>query len=134
MSYEGSTVRAPKHMHQWVGNNIQTNVGNPSPAMTNSFRYVGNARLEIRNTFNSTWLMHQAVVAGTNTAWSYHFESTLLDPNHLTQWCMYDSNSTLSERWAVPYSFGLANSRYYARTNFNNTTGNTNNRYTAMEW
>jgi hypothetical protein len=132
MSYEGSTTRAPKHAYQWLNNNLTTP---PSPFITNSFRYIGNARQEIRSTFNSMWLSLQGVVAGANTSWTYHFEgSTLLNNNHLVRWCMYDSNSTLAERWAVPYSYGLASSRYYTRTSFNHTTGNTQNRYTAMEW
>lgn len=131
MSYEGFTTRAPKHVYQWTNNNLTTV---PTPFMTNSFRYVGNARQEIRNTFNSMWIVLQGVVAGANTAWSYHLESTLLSSNHLIQWCAYDSNSTLNERWAVPYAFGLVNSKYYTRTNFNNSTGNTLNRYTSMEW
>lgn len=132
MSYEGLTTRAPRYVYQWTNNNLSSV---PSPSMTSSFRYIGNARQEIRNTFNSMWVSLQSVVAGTNTNWTYHLEgSTLLNDNHLVRWCMYDSNSTLDERWAVPYSYGLTNSRYYTRTSFNHTTGNTGNRYVGLEW
>lgn len=134
MSYVGSTSLAPKSIFNWNGQNYPETP--PNRYMTASFRrsLSSGGLMTIKNTFNLDWVRLQGYVGSANTAWTYHFENTLNDPEHFSKWCMYDSNGTLSERWFVPYSMGLISCRYYVRTNFLNSTGNTGNLYTMWEF
>ncbi len=131
MSFEGRTNYHPRYVQQWAG---QAYTAIPILGMNPSFRFIGNARQEIRNTFYSGSIRMQAYVGAANTNWTYHLEDPLGNVNQIGGWAMVDSNGTLDERWYPPYSMGWISSRYYTRTSFNNSTGNTGNRYTLMEW
>lgn len=132
MSFEGRTSLAPRFAHKWTGQNYSGTI--PVRQMNASFRFIGNARQEIRNTYFSGMVRLCALVGGTNTAWAYSLEDPIGNVNQYGKWAFFDSNSTLSERWYVPYAIGFTAINYYTRTSFNHTTGNVNNKYTMMEW
>lgn len=131
MSYEGRTSYQPRHVWRWAGQNY---TAPPVLQMNATFRFIGNARQEIRNTYGSSMVRLCAIVGPTNTAWAYSLEDPIANVNCLGKWAFFDSNSTLSERWYPPYAIGFNNTRYYTRTSFNHSTGNSSSRYTMMEW
>lgn len=131
MSFEGRTSYAPRHVWRWNG---QNDTGIPTPQMNVSFRFIGNAYQEIRNTYSSSIIKLQGVVGSANTNWSYGLENPKDGPNHISKWFFVDSNGTVSERWAMPYALGWASIRYYTKTSFGHSTGNVGNRYSMMEW
>lgn len=131
MSFEGRTSYAPRHVYKWSS---QNHTNQPVIQMNASFRFIGNAYQEIRNTYSSSIIKLLGIVAAANTNWSYGLENPKNGPNHISKWFFVDSNGTVNERWAMPYALGWASIRYYTKTSFTHTTGNVNNKYTMMEW
>ncbi len=134
MSYEGRTSYAPRHAFLFTGQGgTSVFTAPPNNQMNGSWRAVSQ-KLEVRNIFNTNVFRLQIVYSGiTNGSW--HLEDSLNNANvHMTGWCMYDSNSTLDQRWYPPYSIGLVNSSKYIKTSYINLTSLYNNQYTVWEF
>lgn len=143
MSYEGKTSIVHKHAYTWLGHNYTTPI---DQSQTSGFFYSA-GRLALSNTFHFNWTKLQSRVNYANQQWVYSLQfdpTTNSNGVYLKEWDMYDTDGGTNAgsttytapiiRWYPPYSQGKANVDSKIRTNFNHTTGNTNNMWLSLEY